>query len=157
MATFLDTYYADHLAGATGAISLVERLQRLRPDAAWLAALHADLVEAHLHLEALVVAHGSAPSAFKRATTWLGEKGFEAKMGLDALASSDAAAWFEALETLLVGLSGQAALWRVLGTLPAGPGVPTPDEAATREAVTLGWAERVDAARLAAAPAAFAA
>ena len=152
MADPLATYLNDHRAGAAGAIELLEALAE-RHSGRDLGRFAADLLveirDDRAILDGLVEAVGSA-SVLKEAAAWLGEKMSRLKLpGHD----EHGLGTFEALEALLVGITGKRSLWGALALLPD-PRVKGPDYARliarAEEQI-----ERVDARRLALAPVAL--
>lgn len=147
----LATYLNDHLAGAVAALSLLEHLEATDPDLApLLAALRHDIELDRKELEALIDRLGAGRSAVRRAAGWVAEKVARLKLAADD-PSGDRLKRLEALEVLAVGIHGKASLWRALRVVPAAAG-PDYDRLIGRADEQR---ERVEAARLDAARAAF--
>jgi hypothetical protein len=109
------TYLNDHLAGSVAALEMLDRLLDLSEKAE----LHAFLQEARSLIQQgqnvlreLMQAIGVEESSTRKLGGWLVEKLSRAK-----LRSQDALGWFLALESLLLGLNGQASLWRTMTVL----------------------------------------
>lgn len=149
----LATYLNDHLAGSTAALELLEHLERTHPDLApFLAALRRDIADDRRELEALMARVGAAPGAARRAAAWVAEKVARLKLSVDD-PSGGGLRLLESLEAVAIGIHGKGALWRALRVVPAARG-PDYDRLVARADEQR---ERVEAARLDAARAAFAA
>jgi hypothetical protein len=112
----LATYLNDHQAGSVGAIELLQALVQ-RDRETDLGRFASDLLLAVRAdqdvLERLVKKVGSA-SVMKEALAWLGEKVARLKVPGP---SDDGLGTFEALEALLLGITGKRALWEALGRI----------------------------------------
>jgi hypothetical protein len=113
----LQTYLADHLAGAVHAIELLKNLQdKYRNETLGhfahrlLSAIDADKTV----LEDLAKQVGKGPSVVKDAISWAGEKFGRVKLRHD---DEESLGTFQALETLSLGIQGKLALWRALGVV----------------------------------------
>jgi hypothetical protein len=117
MSDALGTYLDDHLAGAAGAIAILEHLRdehagtpvgRLAIDL--LAEIEAD----RAIVQGLAERAGNGGSPLKDATAWLGEKVSRLKIGRTA---GGELGLFEALEMLALGILGKLALWKALSAV----------------------------------------
>ena len=112
------TYLNDHLAGATGAVELLEHLEKEHAgtEVGRLAAeLHADVEADRQALKSLMERLEIAQSRTRKAAAWLGEKAAELKLRLDDPAGGSLRL-FESLEALSLGIEGKKSLWRALAT-----------------------------------------
>ncbi len=116
----LQTYLADHLAGAVHAIELVKNLQdKYRNETLGqfagnlLSAIEADKKV----LEDLAKQIGGGPSTVKDAISWAGERFSRLKLRHD---DEESLGTFQALEHLSLGIQGKLALWRGLALVAAG-------------------------------------
>jgi hypothetical protein len=112
------TYLNDHLAGATGAVELLEHLEKEHADTEvgrLASELHADVEADRRTLESLMERLDIARSRTRKAAAWLGEKAAELKLRLDDPAGGSLRL-FESLEALSLGIEGKRSLWRALAT-----------------------------------------
>lgn len=112
------TYLNDHLAGATGAVELLEHLEKEHADTEvgrLAAELHADVEADRQALKSLMERLEIAQSRTRKAAAWLGEKAAELKLRLDDPAGGSLRL-FESLEALSLGIEGKKSLWRALAT-----------------------------------------
>ena len=110
------TYLNDHLAGATGAVELLEHLEKEHADTEvgrLAAELRADVEADRQTLESLMDRLQVARSRTRRAAAWLGEKAAELKLRLDD-PKGGSLRLFESLEALSLGIEGKKSLWRAL-------------------------------------------
>ena len=110
------TYLNDHLAGAVGALELLEHLETAHAgtEVGRLAAeLRADVEADRQGLESLMERLDITRSRTRRAAAWLGEKVAELKLRLDDPAGGSLRL-FESLEALSLGIEGKKSLWRAL-------------------------------------------
>ena len=110
------TYLNDHLAGATGALELLEHLEKEHAgtEVGRLASeLLADVEADRQTLKSLMERLEIARSRTRRAAAWLGEKAAELKLRLDDPAGGSLRL-FESLEALSLGIEGKRSLWRAL-------------------------------------------
>ncbi|HEX6862545.1 MAG TPA: hypothetical protein VF414_07015 [Thermoanaerobaculia bacterium] len=110
------TYLNDHLAGATGAVELLEHLEKEHAgtEVGRLAAgLRADVEADRQTLESLMERLEVGRSRTRKAAAWLGEKAAELKLRLDDPAGGSLRL-FESLEVLSLGIEGKRSLWRAL-------------------------------------------
>jgi len=115
----LGIYLQDHLAGAAGAIELLDALQKRHagePVAAFAAEILAEVEEDHALLKDLAERVGGGSHPVKEAAAWLAEKATRVKIGRG---TSSELGVFEALEALALGIWGKRALWRALAVLSA--------------------------------------
>lgn len=148
----LATYLNDHLAGSTAALELLEHLEGAHPDLApFLKDLRHDIELDRKELEALMARLGVTRSTARQAVAWVAEKFARLKMKVDDL-SGNRLKLLESLEAVAVGIHGKGSLWRALKVVPsaAGPDYDTLIARADEQR------QRIEAARLDAARAAFA-
>ncbi|MEA2560054.1 MAG: hypothetical protein QOH06_1558 [Acidobacteriota bacterium] len=110
------TYLNDHLAGAAGAVELLEHLEKEHAgtEVGRLAAeLRADVEADRQALKSLMQRLEVAQSRTRKAAAWLGEKVAELKLRLDDPAGGSLRL-FESLEALSLGIEGKRSLWRAL-------------------------------------------
>ena len=110
------TYLNDHLAGATGAVELLEHLEKEHAgtEVGRLAAgLRADVEADRQTLKSLMERLEVSRSRTRKAAGWLGEKAAELKLRLDDPAGGSLRL-FESLEALSLGIEGKKSLWRAL-------------------------------------------
>ncbi|MGI8482178.1 MAG: hypothetical protein ACR2MF_08980 [Chthoniobacterales bacterium] len=111
----LGTYLNDHLAGSAAAIELVDHLIKIydkHPLRQFFVDLRREISADQDELERLIKNLGEDESSVKKAGAWLMEKLGRAKLDL-----SDKDGEFgllQGLEALVLGISGKAALWRIL-------------------------------------------
>lgn len=108
----LGEYLNDHVAGAEGAIDMLQRRLEEDPDARLsqvLAQIRADKAV----LEQLITDLSLSGNPLKAAVAWAGEKVSRIKREVDRMRSSALARLFE-LEMLQVGIAGKRALWVLL-------------------------------------------
>ena len=114
MSDSLTTYLHDHLAGSHFAVELLETLcERSGEDplVAFTAALLSDIKEDQEVLQKIVDRVGKGHIDLKAASAWFAEKASQLKLQHD---EPGGLGTFEALETLMLGITGKLALWRVL-------------------------------------------
>ena len=113
--THLSIYLNDHLAGATGAVELIEHLvddpQFLPPGVAQ--RLRDDISADRRTLLKFMVRVGISVSAMRRAGGWLSERLARLKVRLDDPADG-ALRHLELLEVLSLGIEGKRAMWIAL-------------------------------------------
>ncbi len=110
------TYLNDHLAGATGAVELLEHLEKERAgtEVGRLAAeLHAEVETDRQALKSIMERLQVSQSRTRKAAAWLGEKAAELKLRLDDPAGGSLRL-FESLEALALGIEGKRSLWHAL-------------------------------------------
>jgi hypothetical protein len=113
---YLATYLNDHLAGASGALELLEHLADARagtPMERFVAEIHAEVLADRQELEAIMEKLDIAESRSRKATGWLSEKAAQLKLLLDDRAGGDLHL-LESLEAVEIGVAGKRALWRAL-------------------------------------------
>ena len=112
----LDVYLNDHLAGAMLGSDLAEQLGTSDEAKRWaseLEPLAKEIEQDRQQLIDLMEQLGASRNPVKQATTWLAEKGSRVKFS--GLTSGDPSlGTFMALESLMLGVSGKLALWRML-------------------------------------------
>jgi hypothetical protein len=112
----LATYLNDHLAGAAGALELLEHLADARagtPIERFIAELHAEILADRQELEGILQKLHIAESRSRKATAWLSEKAAQLKLLLDDRSSGDLHL-LESLEAVEIGVAGKHALWHAL-------------------------------------------
>jgi hypothetical protein len=116
----LGIYLQDHLAGAAGAVELLEALQKRHagePVAELAGEILAEVEQDRSVLRGLAERLGGGEShPVKEAAAWLAEKATRVKIGRGTAGELGA---FEALEALILGIWGKRALWRALAVLAA--------------------------------------
>ena len=116
----LATYIHDHLAGASGALNLIEDLRddhTGEPLGRFAAGLLSEIEEDRATLEQIANRVGGDYSKSKEAVAWVGSKLARVKLGRSLAGDFGV---FQALETLGLGIQGKLALWRVLNFLSEG-------------------------------------
>lgn len=110
------TYLNDHLAGATGAVELLEHLEKEHADTEvgrLASGLLADIEADRQTLKSLMEGLQVSESRTRKAAGWLGEKAAELKLRLDD-PKGGSLRLFESLEALSLGIEGKKSLWRAL-------------------------------------------
>ena len=153
----LSTYLNDHLAGSVAALELLEHLAKNYPDSSlesFFAELHADISADQDVLRDLLNTFGEKESTIRKAGAWLAEKLGRAKLNLDEHQVTGVGV-LEALEGLVLGITGKGLLWRALSaasqTMPQLKG---PDYAELEQRA-VAQRNRVEEKRIAAARNAF--
>lgn len=114
----LETYLNDHLAGAMLGSSLARRLaeeHRDEPLGRMLGELATEIEEDRRTLMTVMRRVGATRNPAKQASTWATEQLSRIKFAGATLRGKADLGTFMALETLVLGISGKAALWRALG------------------------------------------
>ena len=130
----LTTYLKDHYAGSVGALELLDHLietfegKRLEQ---FFKSLRKEIDADQGTLQKLIKKLGTRESAVRKAGAWVAEKLARMKVRVND-SEKDQMGLFNALEALLIGITGKEALWSAL-------------EAASENVVSLGG---VDYARL---------
>lgn len=130
------TYLRDHLAGAVGALELLEYLRSHAGDEEIRKAattFHVEVGADREALENLAAQLGGGSSAIKDASAWVGEKLSRLKLGAvgDAV---NGLPLFEAVEALALGIAGKIALWDTLIAISRDdPAMPTLEYYALRQ------------------------
>jgi hypothetical protein len=115
----LQTYMADHLAGAVHAIELVKNLQDKYQNETLgqFAGSLLEAIEADKNiLEDLAKQIGGGPSTVKDTISWAAEKFSRLKL---RHGDEESLGMFESLEHLALGIQGKLALWRALAVIAA--------------------------------------
>ena len=153
----LSTYLNDHLAGSVAALELVEYLSKNYPDSTletFFAELHADISADQDVLRDLLNTFGAKESAVRKAGAWIAEKFGRAKLNLDEHQVAGVGL-LEALEGLVLGITGKGLLWRALSAASqVMPQLKGPDYAELEQRA-VAQRNRVEEKRLAAARQAF--
>jgi hypothetical protein len=125
----LAIYLHDHLAGSRFAIELLKSLQEQytdQPLGEFARVLESDVTADQETLQTIIESVGQAHLDLKEAAGWFAEKAAQLKLREDHL--SGGIGTFEALETLMLGIRGKLALWRVLPVVrKVNPRVPSLD------------------------------
>jgi len=117
----LIAYMEDHLAGSVAALELLDHLipdSAETPLAAFFIDLRADIEEDQDVLRALLLRCGEEESGMRKVVAWFAEKVTWAKFRLEGT-ERDGIGTLQALEVLLLGITGKKALWRVLAPIAA--------------------------------------
>lgn len=153
----LSTYLNDHLAGSIAALELIEHLAKKYPDSAleqFFAELHADISADQDVLRDLLRTFDGKESSVRKAGAWVAEKVGQMKFGVREHEVTGVGL-LEALEGLVMGITGKQLLWRALAsaakTWPQLQGL----DYAELENRAADQRERVEEKRLAAAKSAF--
>ncbi len=114
----LETYFQDHLAGASTAIEVIGLLLKHSREPILtnlLSALMVEVQEDKSALEGLVTTMGMSPSTLKDSAGWIGARfvTFKARAGKSPFGA------FEGLEFLSMGIQGKLHLWKALQRSPA--------------------------------------
>lgn len=112
----LETYLNDHLAGAVGAIELMDSFEAVYAGKAvgrFFAELRADVAADRQELEALMERLHIAESRPRKAAGWLGEQATRLKLRLDD-PTGGALRLLEGLDILSAGIEGKRLLWQAL-------------------------------------------
>jgi hypothetical protein len=115
MSSNLEIYLNDHLAGAHGALELLDHLIEGAASGSlvdFLRKLQDEIKEDRAVLEGLVERLGHKESAVRKAGAWIAQKITKGKFALNA--SDNSLGLFQALEGLSLGILGKRALWRTL-------------------------------------------
>ena len=148
----LTTYLNDHLAGSVAALELLDHLVEMKagtPDEAFFASVRSEVTAGQDALRDLLKRLDEDESTVRKATAWIVEKLMRVKLQLSGPGNPDMGL-FEALEGLVLGISGQCALWRVLAALDPVPVWKTIDFAAWEKRAE-NLAQRVEERRVAVA------
>ena len=112
----LTDYLNDHLAGAVGAVELLDRLVETytgKPLEKFFRDLRTDIEHDQGQLKELIQKLGVQESAVRKAGAWIAEKLSRPKIDLDEGSKNDLGL-FLALEALVLGITGKRSLWRAL-------------------------------------------
>ncbi len=115
----LGVYLNDHLAGSTAGVQLLQRLVKVHrgsPAGPVLARLHVEVAADRDTLRSIMRALGVEEARYKLAAAWAAEKAGRFKANGYLLRRSPLSSVVE-LETMMLGVAGKAALWRVLHDL----------------------------------------
>lgn len=112
----LVSYLNDHLAGSVGAIELLDYLIKTHegePLAKFLTELRAEIIADQDVLKKIVQRFNAEENAILKAGAWLAEKFARAKLNM-AGQKKGQLGLVEALEALVLGVTGKQLLWRAL-------------------------------------------
>ena len=116
----LSTYLRDHHAGATSGVELAKRAARAvrdDPDGAEIARVAAEIARDRRILEQVMAALGVAPNRAKDLLARALEAASRMKLNNRLVQPSPLSRVVE-LEALVIGITGQIALWQALDTVP---------------------------------------
>lgn len=153
----LEGYLKDHYAGAVGALEMIEDLSKSHEGKEmgdFFTGLHADVKADHDQLHDLMSALDFEVSSVKNAGAWVAEKFGRVKLGF----SGDEAVGvrlLQALETLVMGITGKQLLWRALDAAREASPVLQQTDFAHLEKRAKEQLDRVEAKRLEVANATF--
>jgi hypothetical protein len=153
----LAAYLNDHLAGATMALELLAHLERAFAGQAverFAATLRGEIEEDKRELQGLVESLGIRESTPRQVAGWLAEKVAQLKLRLDDVAGGTFRV-FEALEALSLGIEGKRSLWAALREVAKNSPALKHVDFDRLETRALDQRARVEARRLAEAPAAL--
>ena len=146
----LITYLNDHLAGSVSAIEMLDHLIETHegePLANFLQGLRTDIVADQEVLKKIVQRFNARESAVRKAGAWLAEKFARVKMAGTSKSKKELGL-MQALEVLVLGITGKQLLWRALnaaiGSSPLLRGV----DLARLEERAIEQIERVETQRL---------
>jgi len=153
----LSIYLNDHLAGSVAALELIEHLAKNYPDTSlegFFGDLHADISADQDVLRDLLNTLDAKESGVRKAGAWIAEKFGRMKLGLKEH-DVTGTGLLEALEGLVLGISGKLLLWRSLSTASESlPQLKGPDYAQLEQRAAE-QRDRVEEKRIAAAREAF--
>ncbi len=112
----LDTYLNDHLAGSVTALEMIEHLAKTCPDPQlqrFFTDLHIEITADQQVLQDLLQALDMHEGAIRKAGAWVIEKVGRAKLGYEK-DEGGGVEFLQALEALLLGITGKKLLWRSL-------------------------------------------
>jgi len=113
---YLISYLNDHLAGSVSALELLDHLIKTHegePLANFLQELRADITADQDVLKKIVHRFKAEQSALRKAGAWLAEKVARAKLKMSGHKKGQLGL-VEALEVLVLGITGKQLLWRAL-------------------------------------------
>ncbi|MEN3370018.1 MAG: hypothetical protein V7609_2161 [Verrucomicrobiota bacterium] len=114
--TDLTTYLNDHHAGSLAALEMVDHLIEMfesKPLGQFFRELRVEIASDRDVLENLIEKIGADESAVKKAGAWVAEKFSRAKIRVNDSAD-DQLGLLQALEALMLGITGKCALWTAL-------------------------------------------
>ena len=112
----LRDYLNDHLAGAVGALELLDRMIEAcqgKPLERFFRDLRRDIEEDQGQLKELMAKLGVSESTVRKAGAWVAEKFSRSKIDVGE-GSKEEIGIFLALEALVLGITGKRSLWRAL-------------------------------------------
>jgi hypothetical protein len=113
----LHTYLNDHLAGSVAAIQLLDYLIEYYPShrlAKFFQEIRNEIAADQQVLQQLIEKVGSKESTMRKAAAWLTEKIGRVKLRSD---DENDIALLQAIEMLVLGVTGKQLLWRSLGAI----------------------------------------
>lgn len=152
----LTSYLNDHLAGATAAVELLDRLIELRIDTdlrSLLTSLRSEVAQDRETLRGIMKAAHVEESGPRQAAGWIADKAAHLKLRAEDPNFGDFYL-LESFDALVLGIEGKGALWRALRAA----GIDSGSDAANYdrlEARAREQSQRVDAERLKVASAAL--
>jgi hypothetical protein len=152
----LAAYLNDHLAGATAAVALIEHLAEKHKGAPlekFFRDLHGDVAEDREQLQRLTQRLGKQ-SALRKTVGWIAEKIGRTKVAIDGRKPGELGL-VEALEALVLGITGKQLLWRALSASLGNSPLLRGADLGKLEERAIEQLERVEAHRLEAAREAF--
>jgi hypothetical protein len=120
---YLAIYLNDHLAGATGAVQMIQRAAKQYEGGdlgAFFAGIGGEIEEDRTTLKAIMDRNGIPQQPHKRAAGWIAEKAGRLKFNGALVRRSPLTPLVE-LETLAVGIQGKLLLWQTLQAVPPDP------------------------------------
>lgn len=112
----LAVYLNDHLAGAVGALEILERLIKIytgKPVANFCAEMHREVAADQTELRQVMEALAISESSVRQAGAWVGEKLSRLKLRMEGEESGEPGLAL-AFESLVLGIKGKEVLWRAL-------------------------------------------
>ncbi|MDQ6655279.1 MAG: hypothetical protein M3Y80_05645, partial [Verrucomicrobiota bacterium] len=153
----LSTYLNDHLAGAAGALELIEHLASKHAESelgSFFAELHAEVTADRDVVRDLLNTFEAKEGTMRKAGAWVAEKFARAKLQLTEQEASGVG-FLEALDGLVLGITGKALLWRALAAAAETvPQLSGPDYAKLEQRA-MAQRDAVDEKRISAARSAF--
>jgi hypothetical protein len=154
----LEIYLRDHYAGAISALELLEHLIEVHADdslGGFFSQLHAEIKADHEQLHNLMQALGFKDGTLRNAGAWVAEKMSRAKIGF-AFGEDAKLRLLQALETLVIGITGKKLLWEALIAVKERSPVLRRTDLTLLQARAVQQIEQAEARRIEAARAVFA-
>jgi len=146
----LISYLNDHLAGSVSAIELLDYLietHEREPLAEFFQQLRADIVTDQEVLKKIVQRFNAKESAIRKAGAWLAEKVARVKLNLAGQKKAQLGL-VQALEVLVLGITGKQLLWRALNASIGGSPLLRGVDLAKLEERAIEQIERVEGHRI---------